>query len=118
MYFTRTVLKIVGTVTFTCVRLSACQGFPDTNPFGLGGQVLEDCRAPWLAGQQVHIPAPSMFHRDLIHKGCNVSFLGKFETISDLQILLDTSLMILFPPNFYEAFLHLMEYQIVPFMTK
>lgn len=74
MYFTCIVLKIVGTVTFACVRLSSCQGFPGTNPFGLSAQVSEDCGAPQLAGQQVHIPAPRVFHRDLIHKGCNVSF--------------------------------------------
>lgn len=80
MYFTCIVLEIVGTVTFACVRLSACQGFP----FGLGAQVLEDCGTPQLPGQQVHIRAPSVFHRDLIHKACNVSLLGKFETISDL----------------------------------
>lgn len=74
MYFTCIVLKIVGTVAFTCVRLSSCQGFPGTNPFALRAEVLEDCGAPQLARQQVHILAPSVFHRDLIHKVCNVSF--------------------------------------------
>lgn len=58
MYFTCMMLKIVDTVTFACVRLSVCQGFPGTSPVGLGAQVPEDCGAPWLAGQQVHIPAP------------------------------------------------------------
>lgn len=63
MYFSCMVLKIVGTVTFACVRLSSCRGFPGTNPFGLDAQVLEDCGVPQLAGQLVHILAPSVFHR-------------------------------------------------------